>query len=685
MFTIYTSSGELVYSPTDISGSIVFSPKLAMEIGKAGSLEFVLSPSNPFYNRVKKYKSYLIVVNDNDEVFRCRVLNDNKRGFDNLKTIYCEGEIAYLLDSVQSISSYRGSVHDLFRKCIENHNQMVEKEKQFQIGRITVEDREVIISGTDDTQEEFDYKQIALNSISSEWPSTYDYIDSNIIAYCGGYLNTRKENDSVYIDLLDESSFPEAEQEISFGKNLLDISIDDSDEDFFTVLIPIGDENLTIKSVNDGSIELENSNLVSEYGRIVKSKIFQNVTNPETLKENGLRFIENEMYKGLTISIKAVDMSFVDKNVFAIKIGDWVHIQSAPHKISGNFLCTRIEYDLEKPENTVYIFGKPIQTLTQRYREDVMSTTSAISEAASSAAGGGGKKSEEELDEFEKSWIDWDPSIAKVSLGALYKEILKDKDYLLNEVGIDLNAYTDSVNIKSLQKHVDDQDQIISEQSGQITVQYDMIEAAVARVSDLEKDYASLKIKADEIEAKVVDEVNKLNSTITQTAAGIRTNIADEVKGLNSRLSQQADSFGIEIRNTKDELLSGISLNANEIRLKADKTYVDNLVASEINAVKSNVDWMRGQHLTVGTITATGNVTVYGSMSVDGRLAAGSMYCNGTVATESWVNSRGFLTSLPSHSHPLISHYHEVYLGSQTINGIKVPSLTGYIRTTAPK
>ena len=53
MFTIYTSSGELVYSPTDISRSIVFSPKLAMEIGKAGSLEFVLPPSNPFYDRVK--------------------------------------------------------------------------------------------------------------------------------------------------------------------------------------------------------------------------------------------------------------------------------------------------------------------------------------------------------------------------------------------------------------------------------------------------------------------------------------------------------------------------------------------------------------------------------------------------------------------------------------------------------
>ena len=78
MYTIY-ADGQLLYSPTEAEeGYAVFDPKLTMELNKAGSLEFTMPPSNVMYDQLQKLKTYVTVEQDGTEIWRGRVLHDEK-------------------------------------------------------------------------------------------------------------------------------------------------------------------------------------------------------------------------------------------------------------------------------------------------------------------------------------------------------------------------------------------------------------------------------------------------------------------------------------------------------------------------------------------------------------------------------------------------------------------------------
>ena len=139
MYTIY-ADGEALYSPHLVNdGYGVISPKLTVELNKSGSLSFILPPSNVMYDSIQKLKTIITVMQDNEEIFRGRVLHDEK-DFYNRKNVYCEGELSFLLDSIQRPYTFQGDIPALFRKFINNHNEQVETEKQFTVGNITVTD-----------------------------------------------------------------------------------------------------------------------------------------------------------------------------------------------------------------------------------------------------------------------------------------------------------------------------------------------------------------------------------------------------------------------------------------------------------------------------------------------------------------------------------------------------------------
>lgn len=316
MFYIY-ADGQSIYQPPEEDCTLI-SPRLTLEIGKAGSLEFSVPPTHKFYDQLRQLKTPITVELDDVEIFRGRILS-NQRDFNNIRKIYCEGDLAYLVDSVQKSEKYKGTTHELFRKIVEAHNARMEPEKQFRVGQITVEDREIIVTGQSDQTEDpdtgdFDYKQIAINSMSNEWKTSLDYIENYLIDYCGGYLRTRREGDVIYLDYV-ENYGNKAPQEIAFGVNMIDLTEEANAEELFTVLIPLGDENLTIASVNNGSDELIDEEGVAAYGRIIKTQVFDNVNQASTLLENGKRFLENHANLSVTLTVKALDIHLIDRSV----------------------------------------------------------------------------------------------------------------------------------------------------------------------------------------------------------------------------------------------------------------------------------------------------------------------------------------------------------------------------------
>lgn len=630
MFYVY-ADGESLWFPLD-DKRVILNPRLTLEMGKAGSFQFSLPPSNSLYNTLAKLKTIITVTLDDTEIFRGRILTMD-RSFNNVKQIYCEGVLAYLNDSVQPSEKFTGKTHDLFAQIIEGHNKMVEPAKQFKMGKITAENRDIIITGTSDETEDgsngsFDYKQIAINAMTGEWKSSWEFISSYMIAYAGGYLRARHGEDGLYIDYLQDYE-SRAPQKIELGTNLLDFSESISAENLFTVLIPLGDENLTIADVNNGSVELQDEALVNEYGRIVRTHVFDSVNQPETLLENGKRYLESYANVPVTIAIKAVDLHFANPDIQEIYVGDQVLVRSAPHGIKDYLTCTKIEYDFSNLGNTTYTFGDPSQSLTERYRKDKQKETEQVKQAASSGGGGAGKKNEKELDKV-KSWVNYKPEDPKVSIGALW-ETVNNTNSVLSTVGINLDAETGNVNINTLKTVQDQQHNTLERHESQIAVNADDITLTSQKLTE----------EVGEINAKIELSVKGLESKITAQADHI-TLISDDVQINKTNL------YGVQ-QNV-------VSINSSITRINSEITQVKKLIADEINSAKGDITWLQGKVIQCTTLRA-GNVRANAIMTINGN----------AVATQTWVNQKRYLTALPSHRHTVkvgTTNYFTSYTGS---------------------
>lgn len=372
MYVIYADE-KVLYAPhLSREGCGVFNPKLTLELNKAGSLEFLMPPNNVLYNDLAKLKTIITVFQNDDELFRGRILNDEK-DFYNQKRTYCEGELAFLLDSKQRPYSFEGSIENLFKQYIANHNSRVEAAKRFTVGNVTVE---------------YDYETVV--SENDNYSTTLDEISEKLIDNIGGYIKTRGSGDTRYIDWLAESG-DENTQTIEFGVNLLDISEYISAEDIFTVFIPLGattydDEGnvsgkLTIANINDGKDYLENETAIALFGRIEETADWSDIEDASELMNLGEEALNNNIELSVTLTVKAVDLHILNVDTERIKLGDWVRVISLPHKLDRQFQCTKIVYDLISPEQNEYTFGLSYTTLTEKQvngEKTIQSTVAAV-------------------------------------------------------------------------------------------------------------------------------------------------------------------------------------------------------------------------------------------------------------------------------------------------------------------
>lgn len=377
MYTIY-SDGKLVYAPhLSDAGCGVFTPQLTVELNKAGSLAFVMPPDNVMYDSINKLSSIITVKQDDNELFRGRVLNDEK-DFYNQKKNYCEGELAFLIDSIQRPYTYTGTAANLFKKFISNHNSRVEDTKKFTVGTISVtnSDKEITVKGED-------------------YCTTMDAITDKLLEVYGGYLVTRGSGNTRYIDWV-ETSGDNSSQSIEFGYNLLDVTEYISGEDLFTVLVPIGKRQtndngdftgyVNISSVNDGKDYIENATAVSLFGRIETSESWSEVEDPSELKTLGEAYLSKCIELAVTLTVKAIDLNLLDVNYERIRLGDWVRVVSPPHNLDKWFQCTKIVYDLIDPEKTEYVFGVEYTSFTDKQVSGEKAINSSVSSMNAVAA-----------------------------------------------------------------------------------------------------------------------------------------------------------------------------------------------------------------------------------------------------------------------------------------------------------
>lgn len=569
MYTIYADDA-LLYSPGDEELSVL-SPVLETSCNAAGTLTFVLLPAHPLYDKLQKLKTRIRVMQDDEILWRGRVL-ETESDFCRQKTVTCEGELTYLVDSVlhpYKLADYDGTAAGLFRLYLTRHNEAVSEAQQFQIGNVDIE---------------------TLSSVENTgYGNTWDEISGNLIDIHGGFLRVRHEGGVRYLDWTKESG-TSCGQVIRFGENLLDLSEYVSASEVVTCLIPYagqGDSQITISSVNGGKDYIEDAAGIALYGRIWGVTEFD-AKDASTLLKMAKENLQKRLKETITITISAVDLHLLDVNAESFRVGDKVRVVSPPHGIDAEYTCTAISLDLVNPDQSEYTFGTP--------ETGMASTTAATSKAV---------------------------EVVDTSVEYLRQIVSDQNTHLLLTDGL-ITAYTTKTNentnaINTVQTTLDGMNgtltsyvETVDQHTQDITtVRADLdgmngtLTAYAERLGDAESEITRVQVTLDGINGELTSKVSKgdLISTINQTAG--------EVK-----ISASCINLEGYVTTSEFETVSGW----------ADNFEGDTINCVTLSAFKVNSDDGEFGALSIGDahisdLTLTGTATI-GSLTVGGVSAA---------------------------------------------------------------
>ena len=603
-----------------------------LEVNKAGSLTFTLPPGNVVYKALRKRKSVVTLYQGSEIIFRGRVL-DTVMDLQNLCEVYCEGELALLIDSLQPPIEYKGSAAGYFRQMVANHNATMDADKQFVVGEVSAVTSEHVVDVETD-----------------EYRETLEEMRSLLVDEFGGYLRVRYSGGVRYLDYIKEYN-SSSNQKIQFGVNLVDVERRNDTVNLCTVLIPIGKKNLTIAKVNGGSVYLEDAAGIAQYGRIEKVKKFERIEDEAELLEYGLKAME-QLKAERSITIKAVDMKIVDDGADSLLLGDKVYLDSEAHELSETELCTKAVIKLDMPDQSEYTFGTPFDKLT-----DNLSSLK--------------KKADSDYDKL-KDWL----TVTDEEL-QLAKQWMSENGDIISNVLLEMDAMNALIRLKADQTVITDLETRISSAEIKIDGANAAIDLKADRttVTELETRMSAAEILIDGANAKIelkaaqstVDDLSERLSQAEISIDGLEAEIKliatqASIDELTKRLSQaEIDIDGAEAqislkasqstvdalgeRVTSAELLidgqnSLIAAKADTVRVEALETEITGLLKVEnLQAAIADLPVLRNGSIQSDSVDST-HIECQ-SLDVNAALSIGGE----TVATQQWVKDQGYVTS----------------------------------------
>lgn len=349
MFKVYCDD-KILYDPRGEEVALI-DPRLEIEVNQAGSFAFTMPPTHLFYDLPQKMTSVIRVMQDDDELFRGRIINVSI-DFYKRKKCECEGQLAYLNDSLQRPAEYHGAtVRGYLETLIKYHNKQMgdDTSKQFEVGIVTVTD-------PDDSL----YRYTNYNSTLTE-------IKEDLVDDLGGYLRVRNVGEHHYLDLIAEHDNMSA-QTIEFGENLLDFTRNMDLSDIVTAVVPLGakldespiealEQRLTIESVNGGSDTIVAEDAVKTYGYIEGTVTWDGITTPEYLLKKGQKYLSSYQFDNMVIECSAIDLHWTDSQIEQFKLGDNIRVISTPHGMDKWFPLTKISITINDLASTKFTLG----------------------------------------------------------------------------------------------------------------------------------------------------------------------------------------------------------------------------------------------------------------------------------------------------------------------------------------
>ena len=387
MFVGYVDN-QLLFATSQPKGKEIVSGTLTDEINSVSALEFTLPPSNDMSGQITPHASIIRLESDGAEIFRGTASSVSKN-FRGDTVVSCDGMIALMADVIRAPGAVSAvNTKSYITALITNYNAGVADNRHISAGVI----------------DEFG---TFTADHSQECKNIFELL-KEVLSEKGGYIWASYVGGDVRINYTSTIG-RRNNQQIAFGSNLVNIEDQLEVGTLVTRVWPLGKEGLTIASVNNNIIYLQNEEVELRYGRVDKT-IQVDSDDPSVVKSYGQAYLTRYAAMNNTITLTAIDLHNLDKTISSFEVGDAVRVLSPPHGIDAEMIVNSVSTDLVQLSNSRITLGAKKGSIT-----------SVISSGGSGGFSGGGGGGVEGADYIEShgttgvwTWRKWASGIAEM-------------------------------------------------------------------------------------------------------------------------------------------------------------------------------------------------------------------------------------------------------------------------------
>ena len=371
LITMYNSGAPLV-----IHGDFaaVADCKVVGEKNAIDSMTFTIYPDNPGYDAMTELTTTIecVDVRTGEMVFEGRILAA-PASMDSdgavCKAVTCEGLAGYLCDSVQPYveettytdDSSRTGLQKFVDLVLANHNARVPENKRVYRGTVDMPTFATANSVT---------KQL-------NFERTWDALSGKLLDSFGGELRVRRGADGrLYLDYRQKLGTL-SNVRISVGRNMLSASRELKPDQLITRLYPRGcklsktetdedgterdvetEERLAIGTVNAGRDYIDDDEAVKLYGIIEGTHEWDDVTEPQHLKDKAQRWLAENNQLPVSTTIDGYDLELLGIESDKISLYGWYPCSNPLISLAENLEVVKATINISEPAESSWEFGE---------------------------------------------------------------------------------------------------------------------------------------------------------------------------------------------------------------------------------------------------------------------------------------------------------------------------------------
>lgn len=228
---------RFLFDPFDET-RIVSSASITTNVNAASYLDFTIAANHPLYNEIEQRSGTITLYSDNEKLFQGQITAIDM-DMDGNKSVTCSSALDWLKDVQLRPYSTDQAECDEYEFKLDKAPDALDAYFQWLIDQYNAQNKDGRYFAINVNQAADLTKRNIVYFASTSPRSVADAIEQDILDTFGGYLVLRYDDDQLILDLYSDIHEMN-EQVIDYGENILDISRNESTDDQYTAVYPIG-------------------------------------------------------------------------------------------------------------------------------------------------------------------------------------------------------------------------------------------------------------------------------------------------------------------------------------------------------------------------------------------------------------------------------------------------------------